>query len=101
MTPNERWELLKAELDGREFRSVTATMSAARSTRARHNKRATRQWERSRFRKPLKSGKMPVYCRRVSGGCSLSFLSSGGFTISVCIMRTTNGDRRLVSNFGG
>jgi hypothetical protein len=77
MTPNERWELLKAELDGREFRSVTATMSAARSTRARHDKRATRQWERQQVQKAVEIGQKPVYCRRVSGGCSLSFSSSG------------------------
>ena len=57
MTPNERWELLKAELDGREFRSVTATMSAARSTRARHDKRATRQWERQQVQKAVEIGK--------------------------------------------
>jgi hypothetical protein len=56
MTPNERWELLKAELDGREFRSVTATMSAARSTRARHDKRATRQWERQQVQKAVEIG---------------------------------------------
>ena len=56
MSPNERWKLLKAELDGREFRSVTATMSAARSTVLRHDRRATRQWERDQIQKAVDIG---------------------------------------------
>jgi hypothetical protein len=56
MTPNERWELLKAELDGREFRSVTATMSAARSTRAGTTNERRGSGNGSRCRKLLKSG---------------------------------------------
>jgi hypothetical protein len=59
MTPNERWQLLKAELDGREFRSVTATMSAARGQHGHDTTNERRaSGNGSRCRKLLKSGKM-------------------------------------------